>query len=94
MIMQLDVSKKDMEMVYLSPPPYNNAFEEVFNLHGYNPTISPTAGIVCEEKSSKLILCKMQKSTPAAKIRAWHLRLHGWILKVNGMPVSTNDELS
>jgi hypothetical protein len=68
MIMQNDILRKDVEMVYLSPSPYNNAFEEVLDLRRYNPTISPTAGIVCEEKSSKLFLREMQTSTPAAKI--------------------------
>lgn len=57
-----------MEMVYLSPSPYNNAFEEVLDLRQYNPTISPTAGIVCEDKSSSFFLREMQKSTLAAKI--------------------------
>ena len=57
-----------MEMVYLSPSPYNNAFEEVLDLRQYNPTISPTAGIVCEDKSSSFFLREMKKSTLAAKI--------------------------
>ena len=69
MIMQNDISQKDVEMVYLSPSPYNDAFEEVLDLR------RPTAGIICEEKSSKLFLREMQKSTPAAKIRAWRSRL-------------------
>jgi hypothetical protein len=54
MILDHDISKKDLELVYLSPSPYHNAFEEVLDLSRYNPTISPTAGIICEEKSSKL----------------------------------------
>lgn len=77
MIMEHDISKKDVEMVYLSPSRYNNAFEEVLDLRWYNSTISPTAGIVCKEKSSKLFLSNMQKSTLVAKICTWHSHLHG-----------------
>ena len=95
MIFEHDISKKDLELVYLSPSPYHNAFEEVLDLRRYDPTLSPTAGITCEEKSSKLFLREMQKSTPAAKIRAWRSRLRGArILEVEGTPVSTIDELS
>jgi hypothetical protein len=95
MIMDNVISRKDVEMVYLSPSPYDNAFEEVLDLRRYNPTISPTAGIICEEKSSKLFLREMQKSTPAAKIRAWRSRLRGArILEVEGTPVATSDELA
>ncbi len=32
MIMNNDISRKDVEMVYLSPSPYQNAFEEVLDL--------------------------------------------------------------
>jgi hypothetical protein len=93
MMLHHDITSKEMEMVYLSPSPYNNAFEEVLDLRRYNPTISPTAGIVCEEKSSRLFLKEMQKSTPAAKIRAWRSRLRGArILAVDGVSVSTTDE--
>jgi hypothetical protein len=95
MIMQNGISHKDVEMVYLSPLPYNNAFEEVLDLRRYNPTISPTAGIICEEKSSQLFLRKMQKSTPATKIQAWRSRLRGArILEVNDTPVATSDKLA
>jgi hypothetical protein len=93
--MHNDISSKDREMVYLSPSPFNNAFEEILDLRCYNPTISPTAGIICEEKSSKLFLRDMQKSTPAAKIRAWRSRLRGArIIAVNDTLVDTIEELS
>jgi hypothetical protein len=94
-IMHNDISSKDMEMVYLSPSLFNNAFEEILDLRRYNPTISPTAGIICEEKSSKLFLRDMQKSAPAAKIRAWRSHLRGArIIAVNDTLVDTIEELS
>lgn len=53
------------------------------------------ASIICEEKSSRLFLREMQKSTPAAKIRSWRSCLHGArILEVNGIAVSTVDDLA
>lgn len=40
MNMQNDISRKDLEMVYLSPLPYNNAFKEVLDLRWYNPSLA------------------------------------------------------
>lgn len=77
MIMQHDICQKDVETVYLSPSPFHNAYEETLDLWQYNPTISPTAGLLCDERSLKLYLWEMMKSTLAAKIRAWRSRLHG-----------------
>jgi hypothetical protein len=65
------------------------------DLRWYDPTISPTAGIVCEEKSSQLFLRELQRSTPTAKLRAWRSRLRGaQILEVEGTPTSTTDNLA
>lgn len=89
MIMQHDISSKDLEMVYLSPSPYNNAFEAELDLKCYNPTIPPTAGLMSVEKLSHLFLQDMQPGTPAAKIQAWRSCLPGaQIIKVNYVEVS------
>jgi hypothetical protein len=88
MIMTHDISCKDFDLIYLSPSPYANAFEEELDLRRYNPTVSSTAGIECSESSGKVFLRAMTPSTPAAKIRAWHSRLQGaWIIKVGEYPV-------
>jgi hypothetical protein len=69
MMLHHDITSKEMEMVYLSP--------SLLDLRRYNPTISPTAGIVCEEKSSKLFLIrKYRRILPLRKLE------HGALVSV------------
>ena len=65
-----DISRKDVEMIYLSPDPYENAFEEILDLCLFNPTKHATAGLYCEAKNNRVFFLDIHKSTPAAKIRA------------------------
>jgi hypothetical protein len=51
MIMKHDITKKDLDMVYLSPSCFLDAFEEELDLRRFDPTKSPTAGIICRETS-------------------------------------------
>jgi hypothetical protein len=88
------ISTKDVDMIFLSPSPYENAFEEVVDLRLFSPEKHSCAGLHCHVKNGRLILVDIHKSTPAAKIRAWRSRLRGaWIIQVNGNPVSTIADL-
>jgi hypothetical protein len=94
MCLQHDISQKDFEMVYLSHSSFNNSFEEILDIQRYDPTISSTGGLQCEEKASKVFLRSMQPSTPAAKIRAWRSRLRGaWIIKVDDTMISSISDI-
>jgi hypothetical protein len=70
MMRKHDISKKDMMMIYLSPHPFRNSFEEEFRLRLYDCNKYPTAGLVCEHKNGRLYLRDIMPSTPGAKIRA------------------------
>jgi hypothetical protein len=94
MILEHDIGKRDVEMVYLSPSSYNDAFEEELDLRRFLPASSPTAGLECSLRDGKLILTGMTPSTPGAKIRAWRSRLRGArILAIDSTPVSTVDDI-
>ena len=94
-IMQKEgVSNKDMWMVYLSPDPYQNAFEEEFRLRMYDHSKHPTAGLVINEQNGRLFLTDILPSTPAAKIRAWRSRLRGaWIISVDNTEVKSKEDI-
>jgi hypothetical protein len=95
MIMAHDISHRDLDMVYLSPSSYNNAFEEVLDLRRFDPLSSPTAGLECILKDNKLILTGMTPSSPAAKIRAWRSRIRGArLLEIESTPVSSIDDIT
>lgn len=83
-----DITQKDMMMVYMSPHPYQDSFEEEFRLRYYNHEKLPTAGLVCIERNGRLYLQNIQPSTPAAKIRAWKIRIrNAWLIKVDNEEV-------
>ena len=82
-------------MVYLSPHPFRNSFEEEFRLRMYDHQKHPTAGIICSTHNGRLYLQDILPSSPAAKIRAWRSRLRGaWLIKVDDAEVTTTDQLS
>jgi hypothetical protein len=56
MCLQHDISRKDFEMVYLSHSSFINSFEETLDIRRYDPTLSSTGGLQCEEKASKVFL--------------------------------------
>jgi hypothetical protein len=80
----------DVAQVYLSPTPYNDAFEEPIDLHKFNFTQHRSAGLSLLQQDNRLILASMVPSTPGTRIARWHTRLQGaWLLSVNGTPVTT-----
>jgi hypothetical protein len=90
MILDHDITSRDVEMVYLSPSCYDNAFEEELDLRRFNHGTAPTAGLECTISNGKVILSGMTPSTPGAKIRAWRSRLRGArILRVNEYEISS-----
>jgi hypothetical protein len=95
MILEHDISRRDIETVYLSPSSFLDAFEEVINLRYFDATKFPTAGMECEEKNGKVYLRGMLPSSPAAKIRAWRSRLRdARIISINGKSVHCISDVS
>ena len=89
-----DISRKDVMMIYLSPHPFRNSFEEEFRLKYFDNQKHPTAGLVCKENNKRLYLVDILPSTPAAKIRAWRSRIrNAWLIAVDGEEISTIGEL-
>ena len=75
MLLSHDITRKDLEMVYLSPSSLCDSFDEYIDLRKWDVVKHPTAGIDGFEKNDKLYLKEFIKSTPAAKTRAWRSRL-------------------
>ena len=87
------ISKKDMAMIYMSPSPYDNAFEESLDLRHFSPTDHPTAGLSLISRDNRLFLASMSPGQPGAKIPRWRSRLkEAWLISINGTPVSTHAE--
>jgi hypothetical protein len=84
------VSANDVAQIYLSPTPYNDAFEEELDLRKFYFKLHHTAGMSFIPQDTRLILASMVPSTPGARIPRWRTRLRGaWLLLVNGTPVDS-----
>ena len=57
-----------MAMIYVSPDPYGNAFEEELDRHKFDVTTNRTAGLCFFEKNRHLLLALMAPSTPGARV--------------------------
>jgi hypothetical protein len=82
-----------MAMVYMSPSPYHDAFDEVMDTRKCDFSKYPTAGMSLMEHNGRLILAQMSPGTPGAKIPCWHTRLRGaWLIKIADKSVTTIDD--
>ena len=58
-------------MIYLSPDPYYDAFEQPLNLQKLNIVTHANAGLSLLKYGGCLHLATMSPSTPAAKMKDW-----------------------
>ncbi len=70
-MMEYNIGRNNMAMVYMSPNPYFDVFEQPLNLQKFDYTKHPTVGLSLYEKSGWLYLATMSPSTPATKIWDW-----------------------
>ena len=84
------ISSKDMSMIFLSPDPYQDSFEEILDLRRFDLRDHPTAGMSFIQREDRLFLAHMVQGTPGAKIPRWHSRLRdAWLIKINDIPISS-----
>ena len=75
MVSKYNITRNDMAMIYMSPDPYFEAFEEVIDMTHFDLNKHWTAGLFLAHVNGRLHLGGMAPSTPAAKIPCWHLRI-------------------
>jgi hypothetical protein len=63
MMMKNDITRKDVMMIYMSPHPFRDSFEEEFRLRLFDHIKHPTAGLVCFSRNGRLYLQDIQPST-------------------------------
>jgi hypothetical protein len=77
------IGKDNMAMVYLSPSPYFDSFEEIIDIRHYNLNKHRTAGLCLTPSDGRLFLGGISPSTPAAKILHWRSCIKGaWLIKI------------
>jgi hypothetical protein len=85
-----EISKSNMVMIYLSPDPYFDAFEQPINIRHFDLTKHDTARLSLHESDGHLHLGTMSRSTPTAKMKDWQTRVKGmWLIKIGNTTVTT-----
>ena len=89
-----DISCRDVKQVYISPHPYDAAFEECIHLRRFDSTIHLIAGLNLKYINGRLILHSISESTHAARIPCWGTRMQGaWAQKIGNTEVATIDDV-
>ncbi len=89
MVSDYNITRNDMDMIFMSPDPYFEAFEEVINMACFDQNKHRTAGLCLAHVNGRLHLGGMAPSTPAAKIPRWHSRIKGaWLIKIGDRTVT------
>ena len=65
------IGVQDMMMVYMSPDPYHDAFEQTVDLWKFDLTKHATGGLSMYEREGRVHLASISPSTPAARIHGW-----------------------
>ncbi len=77
-------------MIYMSPDPYFDAFEQPLGLRKFDVEKHPTASLSLFEQDGRIHLATMSPGTPAAKIKDWCTRVkNAWLIKIGDMLIST-----
>jgi hypothetical protein len=87
--LEYNITRQDMALIYMSPDPYHEAFEEIMDIRHFDFNHHHTAGLCLAHTDGRLIHGGMAPSTPAAKIPRWRSHLKGaWLIKIGDHTVS------
>jgi hypothetical protein len=87
------IGKRDILVIYLSPDPYHDTFEEEVDIRRFDLTKHRTAGLCLAQRDCRSFLGGIAKSTPCVKIPRWRSRIKGaWLIKIGPHTVTTIQE--
>jgi hypothetical protein len=87
---EFNITKDNMAMVYMSPDPFFDAFEEDLDLQKWSFDKHHTAGLSLVVHNGQVYLGGMTPGTPGAKVDWWRVNLCGaWLIKVGSTQIST-----
>lgn len=65
---EYDITHRCVKQIYVSPHPYNNAFEEEVSILKFDAFKKPTGGLKFVTDNGRLILSHIERSSPCARI--------------------------
>ena len=80
---EFNITNEDMAIVYMSPDPSFDSFEEKLDLHEWSFDKHRTAGLSLVVHNGCLYLGGTTPSTPGAKVDCWRVNFRGaWLIKI------------
>ena len=91
---EYNITKKDLAQIYISPHPYDDAFEEELPLATYKAADHPTAGMEFDLVDDRLTLTTICPGAPAHRISRWKSRLrNAWLAQIDGQVVKSVEDV-
>ncbi len=89
---EYDIGQEAMEIIYMSPNPHCDSFDELLDIHCFDFSRHDTAGLLLIERDGRVNLAHMVQGTPRVKIPCWRTRICGaWLTKIGN--ISSNISL-
>ena len=80
-------------MIYMSPDPFFDAFEQPLDLRKFVLAKHATTGINLYNSDGQVYIASMLPGTPAAKIPEWRTRARcAWLIKVGSTVINTIED--
>ena len=94
LVEEYKIGKQDMALIYMSPDPYHEAFEQTIDLRKFDLRKHPTGGLVLYDRVARVHLTSISPGSPAARIHNWRLRKRGaWLIKVGDRLIGSSDDV-
>jgi hypothetical protein len=95
LVEEFKIGVQDMVMVYMSPNPYHESFEQMVDLRKFDLSKHPTGGLrlyVCDDR---VHLASISPSTPAARIHDWRACIRGaWLIKIGDKTIQSIEDVA
>jgi hypothetical protein len=89
-----DIGRDNMSMIYMSPDPYFDSFEQPLDLRKCDIMKHPTRGLNLCKLNGQVYITSIEPGSPAAKMPNWRTRVHGaWLIKLGDIVFSTIEDV-
>ena len=94
LVNKFQIGVQDMMLVYMSPDPYHDAFDQTVDLWNFDPIKHATGGLSLYVRDDRVHLAPIAPGTPAARTHSWRTRIRGaWLIKVGNFIVESIEDV-
>jgi hypothetical protein len=95
LVEEFNIGTQDMAIIYMSPDPYHDAFEQTIDLLKFDLSQHPTGGLVLYDRVGRGHLTSISPGSPAARIHNWRSRIRGaWLIKVGDTLIASSADVA